>query len=118
MPGESLLKSVRPFRPETILQTASDLGRHESRQHTMDSVVEIALKIWACAAAEHPAGTPATVLIHRLTINERLQRHPSFCRVLLLDMLLGNPDRLPCSRLMWAGNSGNLLAGCAIAAVL
>lgn len=35
------------------------------------------------------------------------------CRVLLLDMLLGNPDRLPCSRLMWAGNPGNLLAGCA-----
>jgi hypothetical protein len=33
-------------------------------------------------------------------------------RVLLLDMLLGNPDRLPCGRLMWAGNSGNLLAGC------
>ena len=27
-------------------------------------------------------------------------------------MLLGNPDRLPCGRLMWAGNSGNLLAGC------
>jgi hypothetical protein len=34
------------------------------------------------------------------------------CRVLLLDMLLGNPDRLPCGRLMWAGNSGNMLAGC------
>lgn len=33
------------------------------------------------------------------------------CRVLLLDMLLGNPDRLPCQRLMWAGNPGNLLAG-------
>ena len=27
-------------------------------------------------------------------------------------MLLGNPDRLPCGRLMWAGNTGNLLAGC------
>jgi hypothetical protein len=27
VPGEPLLKSVRPFRPETILQTAADLGR-------------------------------------------------------------------------------------------
>ena len=27
VPGEQLLKSTRPFRPKTILQTASDLGR-------------------------------------------------------------------------------------------
>ena len=26
-------------------------------------------------------------------------------------MLLANPDRLPCSRLMWRGNPGNLLYG-------
>lgn len=33
------------------------------------------------------------------------------CRLLLLDMVLGNPDRLPCQRLLWAGNPENLLAG-------
>ena len=27
VPGEQLLKSTRPFRPETVLQTAADLGR-------------------------------------------------------------------------------------------
>lgn len=32
-------------------------------------------------------------------------------RVFVLDMLLANPDRLPCSRLMWRGNPGNLLYG-------
>ena len=32
-------------------------------------------------------------------------------RVFVLDMLLANPDRLPCSRLMWRGNPGNMLYG-------
>jgi hypothetical protein len=27
-------------------------------------------------------------------------------RVFVLDMLLGNPDRLPCQRLTWRGNPG------------
>ncbi len=29
----------------------------------------------------------------------------------LLDMLLGNADRLPCSELSWRGNPGNVLFG-------
>ena len=32
-------------------------------------------------------------------------------RVFLLDMLLGNPDRLPCKELSWRGNRENLLYG-------
>jgi|AntAceMinimDraft_1070359.scaffolds.fasta_scaffold10671_1 hypothetical protein len=32
-------------------------------------------------------------------------------RIFILDTLLGNPDRLPCRRLMWRGNPGNLLYG-------
>ena len=30
-------------------------------------------------------------------------------RVFVLDALLGNPDRLPCARMRWRGNPGNLL---------
>lgn len=39
-----------------------------------------------------------------------LEHEPHYrCRVLLLDALLGNPDRLPCARLKWAGNPGEHL---------
>ncbi len=39
-----------------------------------------------------------------------LKHEPHYrCRVLLLDALLGNPDRLPCARLKWAGNPGEHL---------
>ena len=31
------------------------------------------------------------------------------CRLLLLDMLLGNPDRFPCEALGWRGNPNNVL---------
>ena len=31
------------------------------------------------------------------------------CRLFLLDMLLGNPDRLPCEALGWRGNPHNIL---------
>ena len=33
-------------------------------------------------------------------------------RLFLLDMLLGNPDRLPCETLGWRGNPHNILYAC------
>ena len=34
---------------------------------------------------------------------------PSHGRLFLVDMLLGNPDRLPCEALAWRGNPANVL---------
>uniref|UniRef100_A0A7S3ETZ8 Actin-fragmin kinase catalytic domain-containing protein n=1 Tax=Haptolina ericina TaxID=156174 RepID=A0A7S3ETZ8_9EUKA len=48
-----------------------------------------------CAEALTPAGLPATAR--------------AFGRMLVLDMLLHNEDRLPCSDLRWRGNAGNIL---------
>ena len=31
------------------------------------------------------------------------------CRMFALDMLLGNPDRLPCEALAWRGNLANIM---------
>ena len=31
------------------------------------------------------------------------------CRLFLLDMLLGNPDRMPCEALGWRGNPHNIM---------
>ena len=31
VPGRSLFKSTEPFQPDTVLQTASDLGRYVCR---------------------------------------------------------------------------------------
>eukprot|EP00775_Hariotina_reticulata_P011737 gene11737-11882_t len=35
-------------------------------------------------------------------------------RLFLLDMLLGNADRMPCADLGWRGNANNLLYGAAV----
>ena len=42
-------------------------------------------------------------------LSEGWHRHKCVCRLLLLDMLLGNPDRFPCEALGWRGNPNNVL---------
>jgi hypothetical protein len=40
-----------------------------------------------------------------------LQLTEELGRLFVLDMVLGNADRLPCADLGWRGNTGNLLLG-------
>ena len=42
-------------------------------------------------------------------LSKRHHRLKCVCRLLLLDMLLGNPDRFPCEALGWRGNPHNVL---------
>eukprot|EP00967_Tisochrysis_lutea_P039732 scaffold47635_cov18-Tisochrysis_lutea.AAC.2 len=54
---------------------------------------------------QHPTCASVTAANASITLCEDLGR------LFLLDMVLGNADRLPCSELGWRGNPGNVLLG-------
>lgn len=62
-----------------------------------------------CPAAAPPTQHPAQASVAAAAASARLLE--DLGRIFLLDILLGNADRLPCAELGWRGNPGNVLLG-------
>jgi hypothetical protein len=62
-------------------------------------------KTMAFFALQPPASASVAAAANSITLCEDLGR------LFLLDMILGNADRLPCADLGWRGNPGNILLG-------
>ena len=90
----SVLPAISPPVQLLHLLTAKHLVGSEVGANTLDS--------WAAvqAASQNASMGPLSKGYHRARC---------VCRLLLLDMLLGNPDRFPCEALGWRGNPNNVL---------
>jgi predicted protein tyrosine phosphatase len=58
---------------------------------------------------EHIPGSPLNTSLEAVAPSEIQHSSHTLGKILALDMILGNPDRLKCSRLSWPGNPSNLI---------
>lgn len=88
----------------SVRRAASLCGRRcDEFVHCMDTHVSFLV-------LEHIPGLPLKDSISEAVSPERLSESShTLGKILALDMILGNPDRLSCARLSWPGNSSNLV---------
>lgn len=60
---------------------------------------------------EHIPGSPLSTSLEAVGPSQILDSSYTLGKILALDMILGNPDRLACDRLAWPGNPSNLIYG-------
>lgn len=60
---------------------------------------------------EHVPGSPLSTSPDAVGPSQILNSSYTLGKILALDMILGNPDRLACDRLSWPGNPSNLIYG-------